>query len=191
MISLGWFLILSIVLLLLFHFFVAEKFYNSTEITGCIIVILCLIFVCYFFGYAIMTETIDTKETHVTTNVISLSDMSETNTKGHISSVILFTYGQVQTKTDVFYRVIQGNDEIGYQMTDLPIDKTRLFFIEDSETPKMVVDNIHTTTIQNENLLFGVIIKVKNKPYVASEIVGYKLYIPKSAIRVDISIDMK
>lgn len=191
MLSFGWFCVVWLILTVVVHWYLDSKFYEDIETFKISFIVVGLMlsvcFVMYDFGESNKTEKVITS----TENVLSLKDDSNNETNGNIRGNFLFTYGQVNSKENTYYRVIVGNNIDGFQMMDLNITETRLFFVEDNEMPKLITDARHIEYEKDKNWLIGGIIKVEDKIYKEDEIVIYKLYIPKSAVKIEFNVDMK
>lgn len=193
MLSFGWFCVLWVVITIAICIFLSIK---SDVDLGVSFFVLSL----FGVGMALMacSASYDWSEKDrtekiisSTENVLSLKDGSNNEVNGSIRGNFLFTYGQVNSNENTYYRIIAGNNTDGFQMKDLSITETKLFFIEDNESPKLTTDTQHIEYKKDKNWLIGGIIKVEDETYKKDELLVYKLYIPKSAVKVEFNVDME
>lgn len=181
--------------LFLILFFISGMLFVKFEeefIGGILTVVIVLYFGITLVGSAVYDLNIqinkDTQTTQ-TISVMSLTDNFTSELNGKLRGGLFFTYGQIQTDNKAYYRVMTGDDKIGYIMTDIPVENTRLFFTDD--LPKMETDIRHIETCQKDGWFYGGLIKTKKIVKKANNVVGYRLYLPKDSVKVEFNVDMK
>lgn len=195
MLSFGWFCLLWLLIFGGVSTFIGMKWgyggdcgvstFVISFIVSCVLLVWCSI---SYAGTKInMTNTTITEEKLL----LSLSDSSNSNTQGMIIGSVFFTYGQIQSKTDTFYRTIAGDNVNGFQMIDLDIKDTKLFFIGDKTQPKLVTETQHLQYKYKKNWLVGGLINMDDDIGTADKLLGYKLYIPDSAAVIEFNVDME
>jgi len=162
----------------------------ATGLSSCLILLYIIInFVCGLCY--INQQTLFTTQYSEEQNILGLKDNYTQSQSGYIRGNILFVYGEIRTDEKLYYRILAGNNEEGYKITDVDMSNTKLFFISDKQTPKFETVINKRVYKQKENWFFGGLIKVNNISQEDDTIIGYKLYIPKDAVKVDLTVDMK
>ena len=128
-----------------------------------------------------------------TRQLLSLTDSNKSETKGIYVGTPIFSYGVVSKKDQMYYRVIAGNEKVGYRVKEFDVYKTPLFFIDEKELPK--TEEVYKIIKYRKvgNFLFGVIIKMseKSRTFENKVFIENRLYIPKSAVKIEFNVDGK
>ena len=195
MINLGWFLLSIFVLIIILA--IGEKKFNFKENKLINIAVnLSLFFVGLILISVLMTGSIKEERIVIDTNIrvenlLSLNDNYSSNTNGNIHGALTFFYGEIRESKDLYYRVLIGDDKKGYTIKDIKIDNNvRLFFTDSKEFRlEYYYDIISENYIPN--WYYGGIFKTFHGYEEHTKLTNCKIYLPKDAIKIDLTVDLK
>ena len=194
MINLGWFLlsifVLIIILMILNGKFTFEKDKFDNIIISLIFSLIGLIIVSFLMscfiekGITIIDTNIEVE------NLLSLNDNYDSNISGKIQGGLTFFYGEIRESKDLYYRVLIGDDKKGYAIKDIEINNNvRLFFVDNNFRVEYHYDIIQDNCMSN--WYYGGLFKKFNGYKEYTKLNNCKIYLPKNAIKIDLTVDLK
>lgn len=146
--------IISFVLTFKVDYYDMDFFIVLSFITGFAFVVMFLL-ICYTYDAETTSET-------TTTDLVSVS--SSSSTSGNIHGSAIYIYGSISTEPSFTY--YYETEDNGYKSASIPADVTTIYYIEEGETPYLLMSYI----------------KHVKSGEIDESTITYELYVPEGSI---------